>query len=276
VRARRGRRNIEIFSLSFMDCICCGFGAIILMLTLSRWPSRRPSSRPGWSWAGASPGSRKELHVVRGESEVLDRELRSRVRQVSEERARVARLQGDMSKLQGEFAASKELSAVSELLEGRLLAAQQSLTEEMKRLQAESERRPPVDALVAGVPVDSEYVVFIIDTSGSMQRYAWPALNRKMSQISTPIGSQGMRVMNDGGEYMFTNLRGEVDPRYAARRQPSWNGWRAGAPSAWRPRRRDRAAIRHFAAADGKIGSTCSETSSPAAPSTPWCARSTA
>ena len=30
------RRDIEVFSLSFLDCICCGFGAIILLLVLSK------------------------------------------------------------------------------------------------------------------------------------------------------------------------------------------------------------------------------------------------
>ena len=30
------RRNIEAFSLSFLDCICCGFGAIVLLLVLSK------------------------------------------------------------------------------------------------------------------------------------------------------------------------------------------------------------------------------------------------
>ena len=25
------RRSVEVFSLSFLDCICCGFGAMILM-----------------------------------------------------------------------------------------------------------------------------------------------------------------------------------------------------------------------------------------------------
>ena len=29
------RRETEVFSLSFMDCICCGFGAIILLLVLT-------------------------------------------------------------------------------------------------------------------------------------------------------------------------------------------------------------------------------------------------
>ena len=30
------RRYVEAYSLSFLDCICCGFGAIILLLVLSK------------------------------------------------------------------------------------------------------------------------------------------------------------------------------------------------------------------------------------------------
>ena len=33
---RQRRRDVEAFSLSFLDCICCGFGAIILLLVLSK------------------------------------------------------------------------------------------------------------------------------------------------------------------------------------------------------------------------------------------------
>ena len=31
---RRSRRSVEVFSLSFLDCICCGFGAVILFYTI--------------------------------------------------------------------------------------------------------------------------------------------------------------------------------------------------------------------------------------------------
>ena len=34
---RPRRRDIEIFSLSFLDVICCGFGAIILLFVLSKF-----------------------------------------------------------------------------------------------------------------------------------------------------------------------------------------------------------------------------------------------
>src|SRR4030088_3069273 len=30
----RRRRTIEVFTLSFLDCICCGFGAVILFYTI--------------------------------------------------------------------------------------------------------------------------------------------------------------------------------------------------------------------------------------------------
>ena len=30
------RRDVEAFSLSFLDCICCGFGAIVLLLVFSK------------------------------------------------------------------------------------------------------------------------------------------------------------------------------------------------------------------------------------------------
>ena len=29
------RREVEVFSISFMDCICCGFGAVLLLFILT-------------------------------------------------------------------------------------------------------------------------------------------------------------------------------------------------------------------------------------------------
>ena len=35
MKTRLGRRDVETFSLSFLDAICCGFGAVILLLVLT-------------------------------------------------------------------------------------------------------------------------------------------------------------------------------------------------------------------------------------------------
>jgi hypothetical protein len=104
---------------------------------------------------------------------------------------------------------------VQDIVAGRMLAAQQELTEEMKRLQAQRDREQEVEKLVGGIPVDSEYVVFIIDTSGSMQRFAWTLLLRKMSQTLDAYPKvKGMQVMNDEGVYTWPS--GQVDPRQGA------------------------------------------------------------
>jgi hypothetical protein len=108
----------------------------------------------------------------------------------------------------------------------------------MKRLQAESQRRPAgQQGLVGGIPVDSEYVIFVIDTSGSMQRFAWPALLRKMSQTLDAYPKvKGLQVMNDEGVYMFPTYASKWIPDTPGRRQAviqrlsGWNVYSNSSP----------------------------------------------
>ena len=234
---RRVRRSLDPFSLSFLDCVCCGFGAIILLLTLTRMSEPRAIEQATQDLEGRIARLQREIYEIRGESETIERALVGRREQLSKEREGVARLQGDLSRLQGQFKASHELSQVQDVVEGRMLAAQQQLSEEMKRLQAESERRPQTEALVGGIPVDSEYVIFVIDTSGSMQRWAWPALLRKMAQtLDAYPRVKGMQVMNDEGIYMFSSYAGKWIPDTPGRRQAvvqrlaTWNAYSNSSP----------------------------------------------
>ena len=62
---------------------------------------------------------------------------------------------------------------------------------------------------MGGIPVDSEYIVFIIDTSGSMQRYAWSLVQKKMGEtLEIYPKVKGIQIMNDMGNYCFPNIRG--------------------------------------------------------------------
>jgi hypothetical protein len=161
----------------------------------------------------------EELEAIRGETRVLNRELRSKKEQLSAEEVLIARLRGDLTRISGEFAASRQFSEVQEILEGRLLAAQQTLSEEMKRL-LEGYRRPEDDTTVGGVPVDSEYIIFVIDTSGSMFTNAWPLVVRKMEEVLDVYPSvKGMQVMNDMGQYMFSSYAGKWIPDTPGRRR---------------------------------------------------------
>ena len=255
MRRRRGRRETEVFSLSFLDCICCGFGGIILLLVLTKVGEPRALEALRIELQGLVARLQEELYEIRGETNILNRELVSKEEQISEERAGIARLRGDLSKIQGEFAASQELSEVSGIIEGRLLAAHQELSEEMKRLLGQSHRRQPDDATIGGIPVDSEYIIFIIDTSGSMQNYAWPLVLQKMKEtLDIYPGVKGLQVMNDEGTHMFRNYAGKWIPDTPGRRKIVLDRLRTWFPfSNSSPVEGIERAIRSYAASDKKI-----------------------
>jgi len=243
------------FSLSFLDCICCGFGAIVLLLVLTKIGEPRALERASRDLDGLVARLQEEIYEILGESRVLERDLVAKREQLSEEQVRIARLRGDLSRIQGEFAASRQLSEVNDILEGRLLAAQQELTEEMKRLQAQQRSRRPVSSdLVGGIPVDSEYIIFIIDTSGSMQQ-TWSLVREKMSQVLNIYPKvKGIQIMNDMGQYMFSQYAGKWIPDTPGRRKAildrlrTWHVFSNSSPVEGITR-----AIQSFAAPDKKV-----------------------
>jgi len=218
-RSRLGRRDIEVFSLSFLDAICCGFGAVILLLVLTEVGEPIVFEKSREELQGRVLDLQQQLEEIRGTSTVLNRELTSRREQLSEEQQKIARLRGDLSALRGQYESSRKDSAVANEIEGRLVSAQQELTEEMKRLLgAQFQRRS--DSAIGGVPVDSEYIIFIIDTSGSMANYAWPLMLRKMQEVLDAHPTvKGWQVMNDMGGYMFPSYRGRWLPDTPAQRK---------------------------------------------------------
>ena len=72
------RRDTEIFSLSFMDCICCGFGAIILLLVLTDVDQPVVIERAREAMNGQLLRLQQELFAIRGDTDQLNRELQGR------------------------------------------------------------------------------------------------------------------------------------------------------------------------------------------------------
>lgn len=217
---RRRKREFELFSLSFLDCICCGFGAIILLFVLSRAGEPMVIEGVREDLSGLLRDLQEQKFELRGEVTVLNRELPGKKQQRSEEKSRLARLQGDLSEIKGEFAASQDMAQVQNVIENQLAEARQTLTAEMRRLLAQQRTPPPEDAPIAGIPVDSEYVIFVIDTSGSMVQRAWPQMMRNLEEILNAYPQlKGLQVMNDMGQYLFPQYAGEWIPDTPGRRR---------------------------------------------------------
>ena len=232
---RLKRRETEIFSISFLDCITCGLGSVVLLLVLSnmRTPDIESSQE---DLQQQLLKLQDELIDIQGQSDILNRDLKAKQIQLSDEKKRIARLQGDLSDIRGKFHASKQEADVANQLEGRLASAQQTLTEEMKRILGQGFRRKKDDA-IGGIPVDSEYIIFCIDTSGSMFNYVWPMMLRKVEETLNAYPKvKGFQVMNDEGVYMFTGYKGKWIPdtpqqrRTVVERLRTWNAFSNSSP----------------------------------------------
>jgi hypothetical protein len=216
---RRRARDFEVFSMSFLDTICCAFGAIILLFMLSKFGEPRALEKSRLDLEGRLLALQEERADIRGQTEILNRDLTERERQLSDVRLKLARLRGDLSDVKGRYQSTAEDADVTNALEGQLVAAQQQLTAEMQKVLGAEYRRAPQDA-VAGLPVDSEYIIFIIDTSGSMANYAWPLMLRKMQEVLDAYPTvKGWQVMSDEGTYMFASYRGRWLPDTPAQRK---------------------------------------------------------
>jgi hypothetical protein len=204
------RRDTEVFSLSFLDVICCGFGAIILLLVLSEFGQPIVIERSRQDLEAQIKKLQEELFVIRGESEVLERELRGRVDVLARERRNLAKVAGDVSSIRGQFDASRQNAAVSNILENELLSAFQELEAENKRLvQASRARQRIMTQAVGGIPVDSDYVIFLIDTSGSMQGGHWETAIEVMREILDIYPRlKGVQIVDDNGRELFAGTRG--------------------------------------------------------------------
>ncbi|MDT8429320.1 MAG: hypothetical protein RQ757_11190 [Pseudomonadales bacterium] len=228
------RRATEGSSIAFLDVISCGFGAIILLLMItessapvtldSTVDERRPVAE-----------LQQELFRIRGETAIVNRELNAKQEQLSAFQQRLAIARRERSLIEARYQTSKQIAEEVVEEESKLALARQSLSEEMQRLLGEDFSRD--NDLVGGIPVDSEYIIFVIDTSGSMFNAAW----RKMLDIVIDTLEiypevKGIQIMNDMGEFMYNSYRNQWIPDTPGRRSAiistlrNWNPFSNSSP----------------------------------------------
>jgi hypothetical protein len=204
------RREFEVFTLSFLDCICCGFGAIILLLVLTDVGKPIVIEKSEKNLNGQIDALQRQLFELRGETDVLNRELQGRMTVLDAEKARLAAMAGDLSKIRGEFKASKGDATVANTVETALVESYQTLTAEMQRLLKNQPRKIDTVQAVGGIPVDSEWIIFCIDTSGSMQADNWENAQNVMKEILDIYPKvKGLQILDDEGKPMFPSTKGQ-------------------------------------------------------------------
>ena len=223
----RKKRNIEAFSLSFLDCICCGFGAVVLLLVLSKLndPNLMMTDK-------VSEDSiillTKEIEEIKDLSVLTTNEIELIQSDTSKKQLDLNLLNQELNDTQSLYDKSLLQPELLDADEGELEAARQKISDEIKRLQPDFKRA--ANEAIGGIPVDSEYIIFVIDTSGSMQS-KWDWAERKLGEVLDVYPTvKGLQIMNDNGRFMFQQYGRTWLPDTPQLRQSIKNTMRQWAP----------------------------------------------
>ena len=212
---RKEKRDITEISISFLDVISCGFGAIVLLLLIAKTVDPTLLQAEKNTKLSTVPEMQQQLFEIRNAVSTLSDSFEYKSYQLLEARKKV-------ESLKKELAEKQQKNAVFRDEQNKLQLAQQNLTEVMKRL-LKSQRKFRSDT-IGGIPVDSEYIVFILDTSGSMSNHAWTRVKKEMINILNIYPQvKGIQVMNDMGDYMFSSFSKKWIPDTPARRKAILN-----------------------------------------------------
>lgn len=207
---RHRRRDFDIFSLSFLDVISCGFGAIVMLVLISN-NAEAPSSDD-------TATARQLLNEVLQAEAGLD-DLNAEMSEAEDEEESKAALLKALTETLRRIEASvsaraRDASDLDADLRG-LAVVQQSLQRAATRTASAQERD---EEEVGGIPVDSDYVVFIIDTSGSMQAIWSRVVQVVENVIRIHPKIKGFQILNDNGSHILSAYQGKWIPDTPRRR----------------------------------------------------------
>lgn len=205
------KKEFDIFNLSFLDIISCGFGAVVLLVLISNTAEDTPQS-----------------NVVK----------------VEELLAQVITLENSLDSLAMDIDQQKKKNDEQLAKSGNLGNAAQTLTQDLSIKEQEekilagdleglslvqstlnrvsiapSSSSTVRDEEVGGIPVDSDYVIFIVDTSGSMQSI-WNRVSREiLNVLSIHPKVKGFQILNDQGKSLISGYSGRWIPDTPQRRK---------------------------------------------------------
>lgn len=225
VRRDRQAGNSEA-SLSFLDVIACAFGAIVLLVLIL------PVGETSGPEPGVDLGAYGNLLLLLDERRAAAAALEE---QLAADRRQAAALDDLVSARKTASNALRDLVAQTQAetraVQGRTQAVREARAEAAAAARALQESRLTE---YAGIPVDSEYVAIVVDTSGSM-RTLWPEVVREIdSVLSIYPAIRGFQILSASGGYLWKPGGWIEDTpgnrNFAKTRLPFWNAYSASNP----------------------------------------------
>lgn len=178
--ARRKRRSTELFSMSFLDCMCCGFGAVILFYMIIN--SHSDIITTDQTKALQAETNRLEIEVLEGRKNLALARTSIQKLETEEDEAKdlISIIKALIAELQAELAKyDKDSLAKIERIE-KLRSDIKSLQEEVKRLLALKKEQDAAGRRVrsfkgegdrqylTGLKLGGDRTLILVDRSASM------------------------------------------------------------------------------------------------------------
>ena len=218
------RTPIEVFSLSFLDVISCAFGAVVMLILLSRNGEQGDFSES--ADVAQITETIQALSEAENSLEALEAQMAAQLAKLQRAQNEGASNQNKAEALEVEVARSqRDLKQLSDQASGLEI-----VLERRKRAAINTGDANERDDEVGGIPVDSDYVVFIVDTSGSMKSMWKNVIDSMREVLNNHPEVKGFQVMSDNGEYLFPSSAGRWRKDTSAQRSAvlramsSWSG----------------------------------------------------
>jgi hypothetical protein len=213
------RRQTQVFSLAFLDCICCGFGAVILIFVLSVDAHEKEKLQALLDVNRALAEQVAALAKMKASKEDLEKSNARVATLVTDARLRNDSLHALIDELekglQREKRGQEAMLVDIDDLKKEIAARQKKPDYEMVL--------PDVKPAPVGLPVGNNYIAFVIDTSGSMRDPnnggLWPIAIRTIESVLDVYPSvDGIQVLDGDGRFVL------------GRRGSGSGGWLADTP----------------------------------------------
>ncbi|MHC4941321.1 MAG: vWA domain-containing protein [Planctomycetota bacterium] len=173
------RKKINLFSMSFLDCICCGFGAVILLFVIVN--ARAASERGQQVKDMRGEVARLDFEVLKGEKNLVQvrNALDETIEEVVRTEGRAREILEQIKKVEEELAQYDNTTLATKEHVNKLKADVKSVEEELKRLEAAVEADQEGQKIrefkgtgdrhyLTGLKVGGERILILVDCSASM------------------------------------------------------------------------------------------------------------
>ncbi|MXZ43413.1 MAG: hypothetical protein F4Z01_00285 [Gammaproteobacteria bacterium] len=219
-------------SLSFLDVIACAFGAIVLLVLILPVGERAKEEPESVDF-----GATGRLFVA---IDAVDEEIQALAQELQTNQKLLTSIESESVSI--EDATEQATQAVQHTItQLNSVQAQQSALATAAAILSQPAPQTPetqeVESELSGIPVDSEYLVFVVDTSGSMQSI-WSHVIKEMERFWLLYPDiKGFQIMNDNGHYLSRIGKGRWIPdnklarKTALQKMQSWLSFSNSSPA---------------------------------------------